>query len=128
MKSYVVGTWELQSFEIEDRQGNLRPWGAGTHGLLLYTSSGYMSVSINKNVQKKSDNDGQNNFDSILFYSGTYSVDAKVIKHLVTQASNPARIGKEMIRYADLQGDILILESPKESFGKAILKWKKIGQ
>lgn len=128
MKSYVVGTWELQSFDIEDLQGNLRPWGAGTHGLLLYTPSGHMSVSINKNVEKKSDNDGQNNFDSILFYSGTYSVDNKIIKHLVTQASNPARIGKEMIRYADLQGDVLILESPKESFGKAILKWKKIGQ
>lgn len=126
MKTDVIGTWELQSFEIEDLQGILRPWGASVHGLLLYTSSGHMSVSINKNVEKKSDNDGQNNFDSILFYSGTYSVDDKIIKHLVTQASNPARIGKEMIRYADLQGDILTLESPKESFGKAILKWKKI--
>lgn len=126
MKTDVIGTWDLQSFEIEDLQGNLRPWGAGVHGLLLYTNSGHMSVSINKNVEKKSDNDGQNNFDSILFYSGTYSVDGKIIKHLVTQASNPARIGKEMIRYAVLQGDVLTLESPKESFGKAILKWKKV--
>lgn len=126
MKNQVTGTWELQSFEIEDLQGNLRAWGAGTHGLLLYTNSGHMSVSINKHVEKKSDNDGQNIFDSILFYSGTYSVDGKVIKHNVTQASNPARIGKEMIRYAELQDDVLTLESPKESFGKAILKWKMI--
>lgn len=122
----IAGTWELQSFEIEDLQGNRRLWGAGTQGLLLYTNSGHMSVSINKNVEKKSDNDAQNIFDSILFYSGSYSVEANIIKHQVTQASNPARIGKEMIRYAELNEDVLTLESPKESFGKAILKWKRI--
>ena len=122
----VTGTWELQSFEIEDLQGNRRSWGNGTQGLLLYTNSGHMSVSINKNVEKKSDNDTQNIFDSILFYSGSYSVEGNIIKHQVTQASSPARIGKEMIRYAELNEDVLTLESPKESFGKAILKWKRI--
>ena len=122
----VTGTWELQSFEIEDLQGNLRSWGTGSQGLLLYTNSGHMSVSINKNVEKKSDNDAQNIFDSILFYSGSFTVEANIIKHQVTQASSPARIGKEMIRYAELNGDILTLESPKENFGKAILKWKRI--
>lgn len=122
----IVGTWELQSFEIEDLQGNRRSWGNGTQGLLLYTNSGHMSVSINKNVEKKSDIDAQNIFDSILFYSGSYSVEGNIIKHQVTQASNPARIGKEMIRYAELNEDVLTLESPKESFGKAILKWKRI--
>lgn len=126
MKNQVIGSWELQSFEIEDLQGQHRSWGNDVQGLLLYTNSGHMSVSINKSIEKKSDNDAQNIFDSILFYSGTYSVDGKTIKHQVTQASNPARIGKEMIRYADLNGSILTLESPKESFGKAILKWKKI--
>ena len=122
----IAGTWELQSFEIEDLQGNRRSWGTGIQGLLLYTNSGHMSVSINKNVEKKTDNDAQNIFDSILFYSGSYSVEANIIKHQVTQASNPARIGKEMIRYAELNEDVLTLESPKESFGKAILKWKRI--
>jgi len=29
MKTDVIDTWELQSFEIEDLEGNLRPWGAG---------------------------------------------------------------------------------------------------
>lgn len=126
MKNQVIGSWELQSFEIEDLQGQRRSWGNDVHGLLMYTNSGHMSVSINKSIEKKTDNDAQNIFDSILFYAGTYTVDDKTIKHQVTQASNPARIGKEMIRYADLNGSILTLESPKESFGKAILKWKKI--
>jgi len=128
VKNQVTGAWELQSFEIEDLEGNRRPWGNDTKGLLLYTESGHMSVSINKKVEQKSEIEAQNIFDSILFYSGTYSVKDKQIKHQVTQASNPARIGKEMIRYAELKNEILTLESPKESFGKAILKWKKIAQ
>lgn len=126
MKNQVIGTWTLQSFEIEDLQGNRRSWGQNSHGLLFYTASGHMSVSINKNIEKKTDSDAQNIFDSILFYSGTYSVDGKTIKHQVTEASNPQRIDKEMLRYADLNSDVLTLESPKESFGKAILKWKKV--
>lgn len=126
MKDEVLGTWKLLSFEIEDLQGNRHSWGNDAQGLLIYTYGGHMSVSINKALEKKSDNDAQNIFDSILFYSGTYSADGKTIKHQVTQASNPARIGKEMLRYAELNDDVLTLESPKESFGKAILKWKKI--
>lgn len=128
MENQITGAWTLQSFEIDDLQGNCRPWGQGAQGLLIYTKSGHMSVSINKNVEKKSAIESQNIYDSILFYSGTYTVDGKEIKHQVTQASNPARIGKVMIRYAELNGDILTLESPKESFGKAILKWKKVAQ
>ena len=124
----VMGSWSLVSFEIEDQQGNRRNWGTNSQGLLLYTSSGHMSVSIKKDVEKKSDNEAQNIFDSILFYSGTYAVDGKTIKHKVTQASNPARIGKELIRYAELSNNVLTLESPQESFGKAILKWKKVSE
>lgn len=126
MKDQIIGTWKLQSFEIQDLENQSRSWGSETQGLLIYTSTGHMSVSINKAIENKSDNDVQNIFDSILFYSGTFSVEGKVIKHQVTQASNPARIGKEMIRYAELNNDLLTLESPKESFGKAILKWKQI--
>lgn len=126
MKNQIIGAWELLSFEIEDLKGNRRPWGVEATGLLLYSQTGHMSVSINKNIEQKHDIEAQNIFDSILFYSGTYSVEDDKIKHQVTQASNPARIGKEMLRYADLRNDIISLESPTESFGKAILKWKKV--
>lgn len=73
VKSQVISTWTLQSFEIEDLQRNRRPWGQNSHGLLLYTASGHMSVSINKNIEKKTDNDAQNIFDSILFYAGNFA-------------------------------------------------------
>lgn len=122
----VVGTWVLESFEIENPQKEKRQWGANSQGLLIYTDNGYMSVSINKTVEAKSNLEAQNLFDSILFYSGTYLVDGSTVRHKVTQASNPSRIGKEMLRFAELSEGILTLSSPEESFGRAILKWRKV--
>ena len=127
MMNKVVGAWALESFLIENPQGETRNWGANSQGLLLYTDTGHMSVSINKNVENKSAVEAQNIFDSILFYSGTYFVDGETIKHKVTQASNPSRIGKELLRTANLDGNLLTLISPPESFGRAILKWRKLG-
>lgn len=126
MIKQIQGTWALETFLIENLQNETRPWGQNISGLLIYTPSGNMSVSINKSIEKKSEIEAQNILDSILFYSGTYSVEDKTVKHQVTQASNPARIGKEMHRFAVLESDLLTLTSPQESFGKAILKWRKI--
>lgn len=123
-----VGTWELKSFEIEEHIGHRRSWGKNTHGLLIYTSTGHVSVSINRDVELKSENDAQNIFDSILFYSGTYSAEGGIINHQVTEASNPQRIGKTMIRHASLDGDLLTLSSPKESFGTAHLIWRRVSK
>ncbi len=126
VKNQIVGTWLLERFLIESPQKEKRDWGSNSQGLLIYTLSGHMSVSINRDVEKKSAVEAQNYFDSILFYSGTFSVDGEIVKHQVTQASNPARIGKEQIRFAKLEGNILTLTSPDESFGRAILTWRKI--
>lgn len=126
MSLNVIGTWKLLSFEIEKPDGEIKQWGQNPQGLLIYAESGHMSVSINKDIENKTEHEAQNLFDSILFYSGTFTVNDNTIKHQVTQASNPNRIGKELIRYSQLENGILTLESPIESFGKAILKWKKI--
>ncbi len=126
MKNEIIGTWLLESFLIESPEKEQRNWGTNAQGLLIYTPSGHMSVSINRNVEKKSAVEAENYFDSILFYSGTFSVDGKTVKHQVTQASNPNRIGKEQVRFAKLENNTLTLTSPDESFGRAILTWKKI--
>jgi len=128
MKDQVVGTWALESFEIEDPQGFRKPWGKQSHGLLIYSGSGHMSVSINRAIEQKTENNAQNLFDSILFYSGTYSSDGNTINHQVTQASNPSRIGKKLVRFATLDGERLTLTSPQEAFGTAHLIWKRISK
>jgi hypothetical protein len=121
-----VGTYKLESFEIEETSGLKRSWGKDVHGLLIYTTDGYMSVNINKALEDKSENESKNIFDSILCYSGTYTVEGDVITHRVTEASNPQRIGKELIRYAKTEGFRVTLSSPKESFGTAYLVWQRI--
>ena len=122
----VAGTWRLDSFEIESKEGVRSPWGSNAHGLLIYSASGHMSVSINKDVVKESSNELEDLFDSILFYAGTYQVEGNLIRHQVTQASNPSRIGREMLRYAEFNGDLITLTTPQESFGRAILVWRRI--
>jgi len=127
MKDQIVGSWRLESFEIEEPSKRLRPWGKNTQGLLIYTPDGFMSVGINREIENKSGNETKDVFDSILFYSGTYSIQKNEIHHQVTNASDPKRIGKNQIRYASLEGDKLTLKSPVESFGQAILVWRKNG-
>jgi len=126
MKDQIVGTWLLERFLIESPDGKTRDWGSNSRGQLIYTDSGHMCVSINKDIESKSEQEAQNIFDSILFYSGTFSIENETIKHRVTNASNPNRIGKELIRFAKLDGKHLVLTSPEESFGRAILTWRKI--
>lgn len=122
----IQGTWLLESFDIEGLDKKVAPWGVNARGLLIYADTGHMSVSINRDLASKSSVEAENIFDSILFYSGTYRVEGSTITHQVTNASNPARIGKQMLRYAVLDGDVITLSSPQESFGRAILKWRKV--
>ena len=126
MHESVTGTWKLESFDIIGPKGETRPWGHNTAGLLLYTLNGHMSVSINRAIVPIGSNTPKDLFDSILFYAGTYSIEGNVISHQVTNASNPSRIGKEMIRYAKLIDGLLELKSPVESFGQAILVWRRV--
>ena len=122
----IRGTWLLESFDIEGLDKKIAPWGSNARGLLIYADTGHMSVSINRDLTAKSTVDAENIFDSILFYSGTYRVEGNTITHQVTNASNPARIGKQMLRYASLDGDLFTVASPLESFGRAILKWRRV--
>lgn len=124
---FLHGSWKLISFDIESPEGKITSWGKAAQGLLLYTNTGHMSVSINKAVEDDAtQTESENIFDSILFYSGTYVLDGNLIRHQVTNASNPSRIGREMLRYAELQGNRVSLATPKESFGRAILVWERI--
>lgn len=126
MKNSITGVWNLETFTIYPKEGGSRPWGEGLRGLLIYTESGHVSVSINRNFLPKSGNAEKDVLDSVLFYAGTYSVEGNVIRHQVTQATNPDRIGREMIRFATLENTTLKLATPDEAFGKAELVWRKI--
>lgn len=121
-----IGSWELRSFEIESAEKGKRPWGTNTRGLLVYSATGHVSVAINKDIVATGNPD-KDLFDSILFYAGTYRVEENVVRHQVTIASNPARVGKEMVRFATLDGNDLTIKTPQESYGTATIVWRKLG-
>lgn len=122
MKS-LWGAWGLESFEIEKPDGPKRPWGRDMSGLLIYSPNGLMSVSINRRPISEKPSDI---LDSLLFYSGRYSVKENKILHYVENATGLNRIGREMVRFYKLDGDLLHLYTQKEDFGTARLTWKRI--
>ncbi len=126
MREKILGAWSLVSFEIEDLQGSTESWGKNVRGQLIYDDSGKMSVSINRDPDLETSDEFERIFDSILFYSGSFEVKGGEIVHGVENASNPGRIGKQLIRFASLIGSDLRLSSPRESFGTAHLVWRKI--
>ena len=128
MEKSLVGAWTLEAFDIEKTSGDKAPWGKNVQGLLIYTESGHVSVSINRDVNEETQNADKAVLDSLLFYAGTYSIDGETINHKVTLASNPSRVGRDMIRYAKFEDDKVTLSTPQESYGRAILVWRRVKQ
>lgn len=125
MTQNILGTWELARFEITANDGSVMKWGPNPRGQLIYTDDGHMSVAINRDPQP-ADSEAQSILNSILFYAGTYAVDGDIIRHKVTLASNPERVGRDMVRYAEIHGDEIHLKTPKETYGVANLVWRRV--
>jgi len=123
----LLGTWELEGFQIITPEKEKRNWGEEMTGLLIYSATGHMSVSISKKLVGANDtNKDKVLLDSFIFYAGTYSIQSKEIVHYVSIATNQDRKNKEMRRFFKIKEDLLTLSSPEQSFGKAVLKWRKI--
>ncbi len=119
----LVGSWSLQAFEIQDTQGNLRSWGSNVTGLLIYSSDGRMSVSINADPSGDPPSPTQL-LAAMLFYSGTFEIRDGHIVHLVTNASDRSRIGNEMVRSAELKSELLTIKAAGD-YGSSRLVWRR---
>lgn len=119
MKSKIIGSWKLKSFTIEKNR-LIRDWRKNSHGILLYTNDGHVSVSINSDFKNESDF-----FDSVLFYSGKFEIHENKIYHKVINATSTSRIGKIMERDFTINGDNLKVVG-EGSFGIATLCWVRI--
>lgn len=125
IKNEILGSWSLVAFELENPEGLRKPWGEDLKGLLIYSADGHMSVGINKSIPLEAEENSEEILDSILFYSGTYCLAGQIIRHRVQVATDPKRIGQEMIRSFRYENGLLELTSPSQSFGRSILTWRK---
>ena len=117
----LVGTWMLRDFSIRDNgASDWKPWGSQLRGLLIYNQDGYMSASINRNVETQFDP-----IKDVLFYAGRYSLNGLDIHHEVLVATSPDRINTKMVRSAQLIENELELKGHSESGKEFKLVWTR---
>ena len=118
----LVGEWELTRFELQDNSGNWSAWGESLRGLLIYTSAGFVSVGINRNIGSPSFSVDKD----CLFYSGKYRLNGSEIIHDILVASGAEKIDTELVRTASFSGELLELSGSSATGKKFRLVWKRL--
>ena len=119
--SGIVGSWRLVSYEDKAPNGDsVFPFGKDPKGMLMYDSTGHMSIQIMKvphpkvasgDDSKVTPEEKQSLYDAYVAYFGTYSLDLEkgVVVHHVEADLADVYIGNAEERPFDLHGDTLIL-------------------
>ena len=101
-RALLVGTWRLASFEREYQASSEReyPMGKSPTGYILFLPEGRMAVVITGEGRKApaSDQDRANLYNSVVAYTGGYSVDGDKWITKVEVSANPAWVGTEQSR------------------------------
>lgn len=116
-----VGAWQLLSFTEHRPDGEiLYPYGQDAVGLLIYDSSGHMSVQIMRpdrpslasdNLPEASRQQIEATLDGFTAYFGRYEINEEegVIIHTVEGHLLAGSVGKVLKRAYEFSGDQLIL-------------------
>lgn len=123
-ESSLIGAWDLIEYKITKPDGTTKDWGPKPHGILIYDKSGHVSTSINSGTT--ADNP-QDNFNNILFYAGSFKINGpNEVLHIITNASDPKRIGKTMVRNAEITNNNQLCLTASGDYGHAYLLWQKL--
>ncbi len=123
----LVGGWDLLDWRIETTgdQAPSHPFGEDAQGQIMYTADGRMSAVIARagrrplstpSPRQASAAECREAFTSFFCYAGTWHLEAQTVVHRLSLALNPAMLGTEQRREAQLAGDRLEL-SARESLG-----------
>jgi hypothetical protein len=127
---FLIGSWRLVSYEDRPSVGpSVFPFGEKPKGLLIYSSTGQMSIQIMKQPHPTvasgeeetiTPEEKQELFDSFMAYFGTYSVEPtrSVVIHHVEGDLWGLFDGKSEERPYELSGDRLTLKPRWESGGR----------
>jgi hypothetical protein len=126
----LVGTWKLTGWTLrvvgtaEDKE----PFGPNPKGRLVLTPEGYWIVIITgaNRHPAKTEEDKLALFDSVLAYSGKYTVEGDKITVRVDMSANEIFTGPSQVqtRFFTLDGDKLTVRTPE--IASAALPGKKI--
>lgn len=139
----LLGSWELVSYELELEGGRtIHPLGEDAVGSIVYTPERQVSVNIMRpgraswaspNPAAGTPSEVADAAAGYLAYTGSFTVDepASVVEHHVSVSLFPNWIGDVQKRFAELEGDELVLESPAITDPAGIsvtprLRWRRI--
>ena len=126
----LVGTWKLTGWTLRvvGETADKEPFGPNPKGRLVMTADGYWTVIItgaNRHPAKTAE-EKVALFDSMLAYSGKYTIDGDKITIQVDMSGNEVFTGSNQTqtRYFKIDGQQLIVRTPEIS--SAALPGKKI--
>lgn len=140
MKSKLIGTWKLKSFELKSKEGDIfHPLGDNPKGFLIYDKSGHMSGMMSKtdrpnlssaNLSEIKEKEKSSLADGFIGYAGKYEVLENKIIHNVEMSFIPNWIGNPLDRFYRFENDTLVLTTPPEDInGKKFvyyINWEKL--
>ena len=138
-----VGVWRLEAIRDHLPDGRVQDhpdFGLEPDGFLVYTDSGHVSVQFMRHDrplwQVEDDPTDAERADAARgygAYAGRYEVDeaAGIVRHHVTTALIPNRVGTTLTRFFSLDGERLTLRPPPLSRGGADIErtliWRRAG-
>lgn len=127
----LVGIWKLLSAIAiyPDGTVNSEAYGVNPNGYITYTAEGHMMVMFAKSDRPPFSRDVRSplseemsavaieelahGFRSFNAYAGTYTLDGNIVRHHLTIASIPNRVGTTLVRTFAISGDRLALKTPE---------------
>lgn len=112
----IVGTWKLVSYEVEvQATGQRGPvMGEKPTGYTTFTPEGRVFFMLTGEARKpaKTDRERAELLDTMVAYSGTYSLEGDKWTTNVEVAWNPEWVGTKQVRSFTLDGDRLVVLTP----------------
>ena len=124
----IVGTWSLVSYTATNSAGTQtrEPLGPNSHGRLIFTENRFMSVHVmcasrplwthDLSLDVSSEEKALA-VDTYSSYSGTYEQQGDQVIHHVTLSLFPNRVGIDLVRTVQLDGDVLTVTTPPITAG-----------
>jgi lipocalin-like protein len=114
----LIGSWKLTDWVLQVvGEGNREPFGPKPKGRLVVTPEGHWIVIITGADRRpaKTNDEKLALFDSMLAYSGVYTVEGDRITIKVEMSSNEVFTGANQIqtRFFTLEGDKLTVRTPE---------------
>jgi hypothetical protein len=140
MDGRIIGTWRIVSVTAEDFETGERrdAWGPEPQGYINYAPDGRVMVINVRGDRKRpagaapTREERADLFESMLAYSGTYTVKGDTVTHQIDVSWNETWTGTKQTRIARFEGDrvhLSTLPGPDLATGKRgqhVIIWEKV--